>query len=453
MPNTTNPRDGLIEEAVFLARDVAPRLHSILITHYSDADTLDTLRPGETDLDFVTALNRAVGEEFAALGVSVFVQRADRAAFRRWMQGRADTAENRLSWVDRGRLLRGPDALTVLGAGPIQGPSRPVLGHVPGPIADRVVESYSDEDDADFLELARTLIAAGRDDALELAIRKASDQLGEDSAADMSFAFREIAEAAEAGPSGWAELVALPMALVVGSVPDAAELGASLISSGALPDTVEIRFLPGWRSPDALAGLHATAVRRVLLDLVAGVEPHDIPPGDTDDLAKSGFGVLLGLQIDWDIPVWDDVYFNGLPQEPEEGEGASEDEERATAFQRWRMSAAEASGGCVPLGLVPPSKVQDEISSFMDEAEEHARPVEEIRDFVAMIRREANDEEVVCRLEVIRSAFIISLYTRAGRFLDSLTLSAERLPVSAEGMASLIETLVPVVRAAPGASN
>ena len=127
MPNTTNPRDGLIEEAVFLARDVAPHLHSILITHYSDADTLDTFRPGETDLDFVTALNRAVAEEFAALGVSVFVQRADRAAFRRWMQGRADTAENRLSWVDRSRLLRGPDALMVLGVAPIQSPSRPVL--------------------------------------------------------------------------------------------------------------------------------------------------------------------------------------------------------------------------------------------------------------------------------------------------------------------------------------
>ena len=452
MTKIDHDRIGIVEEAVAFARDVATELSSILITHYPDADTLDTLRPGTPDLGTVTAMNRAVAAAFVAQGVQVFVQRADKAAFRRWMADRADTAENRLAWVDRTRLLGGLAALKVLGVAAGQSPRRPLLGNVPGPLADRLLEAYSDDDDdTQFRELSEELIAAGRDDALELALRKARDQL-EDGAADvLALEFREMAEAAEAGPSGWVELVTLPMALIPGSVPDAAELGESLVASGALPNKVEVRFLPGWRSPDTLAGLHPTAIRRVLLDMVAGAEPRDLPPGDTDDLAKSGFGVLIGLQIDWDIPIWEDIFENGLPQEPEEAEETSEDAERTAAFEHWRMSAAESSGGCVALALVSPSHVQDEIFEFMDEAGEHTRGIEDIRDFVAMVRREANDEEVVCRPEVIGTGLEISLFTRAGRFLDSLTLPAERLPARAEEMPRLIETFVPIVRDAPGA--
>jgi hypothetical protein len=99
------------------------------------------------------------------------------------------------------------------------------------------------------------------------------------------------------GPSRWAELVALAVALPAGDVPDGEVLGRGLIESGALADSEELRLLPGWRSPDALAELSFGAVRRVLLDLVNGRPPRDLPPGDTDELARRGFGVLLGLRI------------------------------------------------------------------------------------------------------------------------------------------------------------
>ncbi len=437
----------LVQEAVALAEDVAPDLNSILITHYPDADSLDMLRPGGSDLETTVAVNRAVAEAFVAQGVQVFVQRADKAAFRRWMADRADTAANRLAWIDRTRLLGGTAALKVLGVAPGHSPDHPALGATPGPLADLLLEAYSDQDDDTlFRAIAEDLIAAGRDDALELALRKARDQL-EDGAADvLALEFREMAEAAEIGPSGWAELVTLPVALIPGSVPDAAELGKSLIASGAVPDKIELRFLPGWRSPEALAVLHPTAIRRVLLDLVAGAEPRDLPPGDTDDLAKAGFGVLLGLQIAWDIPIWDDILANGLPEEPDDAQETSDDAARMAAFEQWRGSVAGSSGGCVALALVPPSIVQDEIFEFMDEAGEHSRGIEEIRDFVAMARREANDEEVVCRPEVIGTGLEISLFTRAGRFLDSLTLPADRLPARAEGMPHLLEAFVPIIR-------
>ncbi len=90
MPQPTD-QDDPITQATYLARDIAPDLDVVLITHYPDVDTLDTLRPGETDLRTTLAVNRAVASEMLDAGVEVLVQRADRAAFRRWMSGRDDT--------------------------------------------------------------------------------------------------------------------------------------------------------------------------------------------------------------------------------------------------------------------------------------------------------------------------------------------------------------------------
>jgi hypothetical protein len=151
---------------------------------------------------------------------------------------------------------------------------------------------------------------------------------------------------AEMGPSGWAELVALPVALPPSNVPEAAALRDGLLEAGVLPATVDVRFLPGWRSPETLDGLEPATVRPVLIDMVAGAEPNDLPPADEDDLARKGFGFLLGLQVDWSIPLWDEVAANGPPQEPEEQE-TPVDAAQAAAFDRWRSAAFEAAG-CGP---------------------------------------------------------------------------------------------------------
>ncbi len=278
MSQPAGRQDQIVEESVARARDVAPALEAILITHYPDADTLDTFRPGETDLDTVAAVNMAVATELAASGVRVFVQRADRAAFRRWMAGRADTQENRWAWRDR-NLLRGAAALKALGADPSLASPPEKLGHAPGPLADRLVAAFTDEDaeDSEFDELAHELMATGRNDVLDLALRKARDRLGEEAADDLTWELLLVAEGAGTGPSGWAGLVAVPVALPPHDVPDAAELRESLLAADVLPPTADTSFLPGWRSPEALAALDPVAVRRVLVDMVAGVEPRDMP--------------------------------------------------------------------------------------------------------------------------------------------------------------------------------
>ena len=441
-----------IAQAEALAQEIGADIASVLLTHFADAETLDTMRPGGPDLATVTAVNRAVAAELAAQGVEIFVQTADRAAFRRWMQDRDDTPDNRRAWIDRARLLRGPEAFRLLGLPAPKPPPAPRFAPAPGPIADRLLAAFLNDDGETFAEMAEDLLTAARRDVLELAVRKAAERQGDDAADAIELALAAIAEGARIGPSGWAGLVTLPVALPPGTPPDAAAMGEALARSGIPPDTIELRFLPGWRAPDTLSALPPVAIRRVLLDLVAGIEPRDLPPADTDDLAERGFGVLLGLELDWDIPVWDEIAATGLPDEPDDdtADETPDEARRAALFDSWRSAVFDAHGGCVPLALVPPSELGAEIASFLEEAGRHTDGIDEIREFIAMARSEAGGEEVVCRAEIIGTGLELSVYAASGRFLDSLTLTADRLPAAPEDMMRLIANFVRLVPNAPG---
>ncbi len=446
MPSPTEHEDA-VRQAIDLAREAAPDIDVILITHHADVETLDTFRPGETDLQTVLAVNQAVAREMLEAGVDVLVQRADRAAFRRWMSDRDDTAENRHAWIDRGRLLRGSAALEVLGLKAPAAPPRAVFGKAPGPIADRLLETFGDEDSAEFDAMVQQLMAAGRTDVLDLAVRKLGERDGDEAGDGLNWVLLVAAEGAAIGPSGWAELVALPVALSAGDVPDGDELAQGLIKSGALPDSEDLRLLPGWRSPDAVAELSFVAVRRVLLDLVDGRPPRDLPTGDTDDLARRGFGVLLGLRVDWAIPVWDEIEAaGGLPEEADDGdddEAETADEARQAAlFDRWRSQVFQESQGCVPLDVVAFSQVANEIADFLAEAGEQTGGLEEIRAFVEACRHGANGNDVVCQAKVVADALELSIYTEAGQFLDGMTMPASRLPTRADEMRPLIGAFV-----------
>ncbi|HEY8612902.1 MAG TPA: hypothetical protein VIL69_16655 [Roseomonas sp.] len=247
MPHEKDKRDEIVEAAAELARDVGGDLESVLLTHYADPETLDTLRPGETDIETARAVNTAIAAEMIDQGVEVFVQRADRAAFRRCLQGREDTAENRRAWIDRGRLLRGDAALGLLGLRPAAKPSlRPRFGKQPGPIADRLLAAFVAGEGEEVNSLAQDLLSAGRDDVLDLAIRKAAERHGDQNADELAGALLSVAGGGNVGPSGWAELVALPVAFAQGRLPDAPSIGEGLLAAGALEDTLEVRFLPLW---------------------------------------------------------------------------------------------------------------------------------------------------------------------------------------------------------------
>jgi hypothetical protein len=295
------------------------------------------------------------------------------------------------------------------------------------------------------------LVEAGRDDVLDLAVRKVRARQSDENAAELWVDMLAVAGGAAVGPSGWAELVALPVALLPCGVPDAMALADGLVASGGLAPEEDLRVLPGWRSRDAVAELSPVAMRRVLLDLVADREPGDLPPGDTDELARRGFGVLVGLQVDWSIPIWDVIEAAGGPPEESPAEDETPEERgRVQALDRWRSRVAAEHGGCVPLDLVPMSGVGGVIADFLDEAGSHVEGSDEIRKFVEAARREAGGLDVVCRPEIIGDALELTIYTVEGRFLDSLTLPPDRLPTGAEAMLGLIGTFVRLMRDAPG---
>jgi hypothetical protein len=451
VPQPTN-QDDPITHAACLARDIAPNLDMVLITHYPDVDTLDTLRPGETDLQTILAVNRAVAREMLDAGVEVLVQRADRAAFRRWMSGRDDTPENRLAWIDRSRLVRGSAALEVLGLKASASPRPQTFDKAPGPIADRLLEAFAEEESGEFDALVQDLMAARRTDVLDLAIRKLEEREGDEAGDELNWVLLVAAEGAAIGPSGWAELVALAVALPAGDVPDGEALGRGLIESGALPDSEELRLLPGWRSPDALAELSFGGVRRVLRDMADGKPPRDLPPGDTDEFARRGFGVLLGLRIDWAIPIWEEIAAaGGLPEESDEDAAETPDEvRRAALFDRWRGRVFQESQGCVPLDVVAFSQVTNEIADFLAEAGEQTGGLDEIREFIVACRRKAGGDDVVCHPRIVAGALELSIYTAAGEWLDSLTMPADRLPARPEEMSPLISAFVRLVQDRPG---
>jgi hypothetical protein len=452
LPQMTKRQLAIVAEVVELARDTAPDLSQVLLTHYPDTDTLDLLRPGNTDLELTQAINRAVAAELLASGVKVVVQRADKASFRRWMTDREDTPENRRAWIDRARLLRGNAATELLGIEGIDATPPPVFGKTPGPIADRLLAFYEDDESPEFDDCVQALLRAERIDILDLAIRKIREVQGDDAADDLKWVFLVAAEGAELGPSGWMELVALPVALAAGPTPDGGELSHGLVASGAVDPNVEVHLLPGWRSAEALAALSYGAIRSVLMALAEGREPFDLPPGDTDDLAKNGFGVLIGRRIDWAIPIWEAIVADGgLPEPPEDDAVETPEEARRSAlFDRWREKIFEDSKGCVPLELVPFSQVKGEIAEFWIDAGDQTRGLNDIREFVAICRNEAGGEDVVCRPEVIGNDLELTLYTVGGRFLDSLTMPASRLPAKAHEMPRLIASFVDLVRDAPG---
>ncbi len=441
--------DDPIEAALELAREVAPDLDAILVTIYPDAETLDTIRPGDTDVEMANAVTRAVASQLAEEGVEVFVQRADRGAFRRWLAGREDRPDVRRRWVDRGRLLRGKDAFRALGLGTPPPEPPPRFPPAPGPTADRLLAAYEDRESVEFDSLAGALIEAGRDDVLDLAVRKVRARQSDENAAELWAELLAVAGRAAVGPSGWAELIALPVALAPGAVPDAVALADGLIASGGIAPEQELRVLPGWRSPDTIAELSAPATRRVLLDLVADREPQDLPPGDTDELARRGFGVLVGVRLDWGIPIWDVIEAEGgLPEESPE-EDTPEERTRARALDLWRNQVAREHGGCVPLDVVPLSDAGAAIAEFLDEAGAQVEGLDEIREFIEVGRREAGGSEVLCRPEIVGGALELTLYTIEGRFLDALTLPPDRLPVPAEDMLGLLGAFVRLVRDPP----
>lgn len=329
---------------------------------------------------------------------------------------------------------------------PNQKRREPRVGKPAGTPADRLIRAWTDGREEDFETAVEGLLSGEQSGAIDVAVRRVSERYDEEAARDFSLCLLEVAEVAETGPSGWAELILLPALLGEGAPSDPAPIAASLPESGVFPTGVDASFSPEWRSASRLLSLPPVALRRVLIDLVEGRPAADLPPADPEELAAGGMFLLLGHLVDWrEEP----------PQEDEEAEAArmaTEHEAHLAAFEAWRT--AVLAGGLSPpvmLPPVPPSAFEDEVAaSFADETDVESGWIDEIRDFVEMARAEAPGEEVVCRQRLVADGWELTLATAAGRTLDSRVIARDGLPASPDELARLLGTLVTVVEDLPG---
>lgn len=285
-----------------------------------------------------------------------------------------------------------------------------------GTPADRMLRAWHDREDETFAEQAEALIAEGRDGVLSTALRKLGERYEEEEVDEFARALTELAEVTEAGADfDMAQLLLLPV-VTTGTLPDPAPLAAGLTASGTLPEEAETVFLADWREAEAIGTLSPVALRRVLLDVVAGRPPADLPPMETARVAVGTVAVLVGAAIFRAPPAAEDpdAELESLDLLEEEAGTAS-----IEAFTTWRDSLTpEQTGGAMVLPPCAPSELEDDLLALLDEAE-GAQGIEEILDFIEAAREEAGSEAIAARLAEHDDGLQITVLTEAGRVLDS----------------------------------
>lgn len=326
---------------------------------------------------------------------------------------------------------------------PAPGRSGRLRGSGLGTPADRLIRAWLDEEYDVFEDLAEEFIAGGRDGVLAAAERKLAERYEADAVEDFAGNLMEMAEAAEEQQGfDFASLVLLPVVTDGGLPPDLARLAAGLAGSGAFPPEAEFAFATEWRTAQAVRALSPCAVRRVLLDVVGGRPPADLPCSPFES-GEGEVAVLIGAL----------VFRTAMPEDdpaldPEMLDAAEEtrDRERMDAFRRWRASLGpDDTAGAHILPYCTASFLRDEIEDFLNGVEPDGDTVlDEIRDFVETARQEAGGEDVVARLTAREGGVELAVSTRSGRELDSRVFGLDESGLTADDVARVVESSVAI---------
>lgn len=431
---------------------VAERVRAVLFTSFPDAETLELLRPGAGPLEEVRAAQREGAAALARAGVQILVQRADRAGFRRWQDAQARATSGQpdpLLWRDRqGGYLQGEAALRELGL-PASLIRRPALRGSGSP-AERLVRAFAANDAGAMQLQVEALLAEGRQGVLDQAARRLAERYQDEAVEAFEYGLMASAGSLQGGPSGWVTLITLPAGLPPTQLPDGAALIESLLAAGAMPEQVELRLLPEWRDPALLRDITPCALRGALQDLLAGRAPAALPPADPQALLQGGIGMLIGLEFDWRITSWEQLLAGDLPPpEPLEEDAADEAEmvdpqiaALEDAYDAWSSRVFQETNGCVPMPLTPASDTLADIDDFTS-----VEGVDELRQAIEMAQQEAGEETVVGDPDFNEGGLALGLYTESGRYLDTVSIPIEQLPLPEEDMREMLAQLLPLRKA------
>ncbi|MCO6416966.1 hypothetical protein JYK14_12460 [Siccirubricoccus sp. KC 17139] len=457
MTEASKPPSRTPEEAAAHAAAWAPLLPAILLTHFPDQATLDALRPEAPPLAVVAEINRAVARAALAAGSKVLVQVADAAEFRAWLDSPAEQPRTPMAWRRRAPRLMGDAALAALGLD-LREVARPKPRRSLGSPAERLVQAAFAPDPPGFEALAEELLQAGRQGVLDQAVRRAAERYEEESVAHLENLLFLTAEAKAVPPTGRAVFVVLPVVLPEdGPAPEAAYIAESFLAAGVAGELSELRLLPAWRAPGPLLALDPVGLRRALEEMLAGREPAALPPATEAELAEEGVGLLLGVNLAWDVPEWAQIDRSPAPDlaalaeggaapDPQAEEHAAADDALDAAFEAWAEEIADRFQGCAPLNLVGASELEEVLEMYFgppggEAAAEIPESLAELADFVLMAEQEAGGAPIVGHIAARDTARLtLALYTKEGRFLDSRDFDLAALPPEAvESLGELVE--------------
>lgn len=467
------------------ARRLADVQTAVRLTHFETADALAAVKPDQPDLDLdlQQRMNRAGAAVLLDEGVSVSVQIVEPSAYFAWLGARKNTATARAGFHDPSREVRGAAALQLLGLP--RDTQRGRIGAPPpsrraGTPADQLIRAHLADDDEAFDDLVDELLEHDRSGVFAVALRKFAARYTQEAVRDFKAALMEAAQSVST--DGGVMQLRVMIGLASDGLPDCSDLAAGLGDSGAFAvlsgGVQEVRFLPAWRTLDAVLDLSPGAVRRVMLDIVAGREPADLPPAKQNDGPLALVGVvseqfvhldegdeagvdLAGILRDADgtdedrEEYWADDLDEDDPDEDDLDDDDLDDDEpddildeydarmqaiidaETAAFETWsRAQVAHTPGLDALLFPTGPSDLADEFDTFMAGLANRTSdvPVDlaELESFLESASAEG--DAAVCQL--IHSGMVVDLAVLAadGLAIDVRTLSARDLEALGESV-------------------
>jgi hypothetical protein len=405
MAAVENSDDARVEEAVMLARKVAPDFEAVFLLHCHDPAMQTLVMPEQPDQSLQTRLNAAVAAELVANGVEVAVQVVDRAAYLAWLGGRESSRAWRIGFRDPARLLRGAVALDLLGVPPSvvrPRPKPPEARQRKGTPADRLIRAWCD-DHPECDRLLGQLLDEERQGVLDVAIRKVTKDYGAEAAEDFAMTLLEKAEGAESDGGAWATLFAVAAFVdpELGKLPDPVPIAEGMKASGHFAEGCDISILPAWFDSDAITSITACALRRTLRDMAGGRMPSGLTPLERPP--AHGTVALLGVSVDHYPTAWEDAVdieeSKGKPSES----GADEVMRRYdVVFENWSDGLIALNADLIDI-LLP--TVPSQLANCLDAAADEMRgdestpgapSAEELQDFIDIAAEEAGEEGLVC---------------------------------------------------------
>lgn len=236
-------------------------------------------------------------------------------------------------------------------------------------------------------------------------------------------------------------IIAVPVCFHKGLLPDTTDIVETLLQTEVFPQYTNTVFLTGWREIGQVSKLSPTAIRHILKDIVAGLEPQDILETKVVTAKENECFVLLGVQSHNQDVI--------MPQEVDNWNIRFDKE--YSALMGWNKAIKEyypvIRDAMPPTGI---SGLEETIDIYMDQQtqESESQKYTVVQNFVeSTIEQESKrlntkDHQAVARVS-FNSGLNLLMTSKEGRVIGRLKLTTRETP-DEEELISFLKTMVEV---------